>query len=123
MITMTRGKIDSAKNCRLDRLGLELKGGNMGKSSFIAMAAVTMALAAVPFTGASAGDDSGGYNSSDTDTVTIGSDPNTGGATQQDYDQMQSIQQGIEDLKQGHDAAPDNYSPDVSTQSDDSSGH
>ena len=38
-------------------------------------------------------------------------------------DQMQSIQQGIEDLKQGHDAAPDNYSPDVSTQSDDSSGH
>jgi len=87
------------------------------------MAAVTMALAAVPFTGASAGDDSGGYNSSDTDTVTIGSDPNTGGATQQDYDQMQLIQQGIEDLKQGHDTAPDNYSPDVSTQSDDSSGH
>ena len=91
----------------------------MGKSSFIAMAAVTMA--AVPFTGAFAGDDSGGYNSSD--AVTIGSDPNTGGATQQDYDQMQSIQQGIEDLKQGHDAAPDNYSPDDSTQSDDSSGH
>ena len=119
MITMTRGKIDSAKNCRLERLGLEVKGGNIGKSSFIAMAAVTMALAAVPFTGASAGDDSGGYNSSDTDTVTIGSDPNTGGATQQE----QSIQQGIEDLKQGHDAAPDNYSPDVSTQSDDSSGH
>jgi len=54
------------------------------------MAAVTMALAAVPFTGASAGDDSGGYNSSDTDTVTIGSEPNIGGA-QQDYDQMQSI--------------------------------
>ena len=95
----------------------------MGKSSFIAMAVVTMALDAVPFTGAFAGDDSGGYNSSDTDAVTIGSDPNTGGATQQDYDQMQSIQQGIEDLKQGNDAAPDNYSPDDSTQSDDSSGH
>ena len=62
----------------------------MGKSSVIAMAAVTMALAAVPFTDASAGDDSGGYNSSDTDTVTIGSEPNIGGA-QQDYDQMQSI--------------------------------
>jgi hypothetical protein len=54
----------------------------MGKSSLIATAAVTIALLAVPFTGASAGDDSGGYNSSDTDTVTIGSDPNTGGATQ-----------------------------------------
>jgi hypothetical protein len=67
----------------------------MGKSSFIAMAVVTMALDAVPFTGAFAGDDSSGYHSSDTDAVTIGSDPNTGGATQQDYDQMQSIQQGI----------------------------
>jgi hypothetical protein len=31
--------------------------------------------------------------------VTIGSGPNTGGATQQDYAQMQSIQQGAEDLK------------------------
>lgn len=35
----------------------------MGKSSFIAMAVVTMALDAVPFTGAFADDDSGGYNS------------------------------------------------------------
>jgi hypothetical protein len=95
----------------------------MGKSSLIATAAVTIALLAVPFTGASAGDDSGGYNSSDTDTVTIGSDPNTGGATQQDYDHMQSIQQGIDDLKQSHDSAPDHYSPDDSTHSDDSSGH
>ena len=39
----------------------------MGKSSFIAMVVVTMALDAVPFTGAFAGDNSGGYNSSDTD--------------------------------------------------------
>jgi hypothetical protein len=38
-----------------------------------------MALLAVPLTSASAGDDDAGYNSSDTDTVTIGSDPNTGG--------------------------------------------
>ena len=82
-----------------------------------------MVLAAVPFAGASAGDDSGGYNSSDTDTVTIGSDPNTGGPTQQDYDQMQSIQQGIEDLKASHHSALDNYSPNDSTESDDSSGH
>jgi len=69
----------------------------MGKSSFIATAAVTIVLLAVPLTSASAGDDNGGYNSSD--TVTIGSGPNTGGATQQDYAQMQSIQQGAEDLK------------------------
>jgi hypothetical protein len=55
--------------------------------------------------------------------VTIGSDPDTGGAMQQDYDQMQSIQQGAEDLKQSHDSAPDNYSPDDSAHSDDSSGH
>jgi hypothetical protein len=59
----------------------------------------------------------------DTDTVTIGSDPYTGGATQEDYDQMQSIPQGIEDLKQSHDAAPDGVSPDDSTEADDSSGH
>ena len=51
----------------------------------------------------------------DTDTVMIGSDPYTGGATQEDYDQMQSIQQGIDDLKQSHDAAPDGVSPDDST--------
>jgi hypothetical protein len=55
--------------------------------------------------------------------VTIGSDPYTGGATQEDYDQMQSIQQGIDDLKQSHDAAPDGVSPDDSTEADDSSGH
>jgi hypothetical protein len=35
---------------------------------------------------------------------------------------MQSIQQGIDDLKQGHDA-PDGVSPDDSTEADDSSGH
>ena len=95
----------------------------MGKSSFIATAAVTIVLLAVPLTSASAGDDNGGYNSSDTDTVTIGSDPNTSGATQQDYAQMQSIQQRAEDLKQSHDSAPDNHLPDDSAHSDDSSGH
>jgi hypothetical protein len=82
-----------------------------------------MALVAVPFTGASAGDDDAGYNTSDTDSVTIGSDPNTGGPTQEDYDQMQSIQQGMQDLRESHDAAPDDSSYDDSTEADDSSGH
>jgi hypothetical protein len=95
----------------------------MRKGSFIAMAAASMALVAIPLTGASAGEDDGGYNTSDTDSVTIGSDPNTGGATQEDYDAMQSIQQGMQDLKESHDAAPDDSAPDDSTEVDDSSGH
>ncbi len=94
----------------------------MHKASFIAIAAATRLLA-VPLTSASVGDYDSGYNSGDTDTVKIGSDPYTGGATQEDYDQMQSIQQGIDDLKQSHDAAPDGVSPDDSTEADDSSGH
>ena len=49
----------------------------MSKRFFIAMAAASMALVAVPFSSASAGDDDAGYNTSDTDSVTIGSDPNT----------------------------------------------
>lgn len=40
-----------------------------------------------------------GYNTSDSDTVVIGSDPNTGGATEQDYQDMADIQQGMADLK------------------------
>ena len=94
----------------------------MHKASFIAIAAATIGLLAVPLTSASAGDYDSGYNSGDTDTLTIGSDPYTGGATQEDYDPVQSIQQGIDDLKQGHDA-PDGVSPDDSTEADDSSGH
>jgi hypothetical protein len=90
----------------------------MHKASFIAIGAVTIGLLALSLAGASAGDYDSGYNSGDTDTVTIGSDPYTGGATQEDYDQMHSIQQGIDDLKQSHDAAPDD-----STEADDSSGH
>jgi hypothetical protein len=95
----------------------------MHKASLIAIAAATIGLLAVPLTSASAGDYESGYNSGDTDTLTIGSDPYTGGATQEDYDQMQSIQQGIDDLKASHDAAPDGVSPDDSTETDDSSGH
>lgn len=95
----------------------------MSKRFFIAMAAAGMALVAVPLTSASAGDEDSGYNTSDTDSVTIGSDPNTGGATQEDYGAMQSIQQGIQDLKESHDAAPEGSSPDDSTEADDSSGH
>jgi hypothetical protein len=86
----------------------------MHKASFNAIAAATIGLLAVPLTSASASD----Y----TETLTIGSDPYTGGATQEDYDAMRSIQQGIDDLKQGHDA-PDGVSPDDSTEADDSSGH
>ena len=95
----------------------------MHKASFIAIGAVTIGLLALSLASASAGDYNSGYNSGDTDTVTIGSDPYTGGATQEDYDQMQSIQQGIDDLKQSHDAAPDGVSPDDSTEADDSSRH
>jgi hypothetical protein len=95
----------------------------MSKRSFIAVAAAAVALYAIPLSGASAGEDDAGYNTSDTDTVTIGSDPNTGGATQDDYDQMQQIQQGMQDLKESHDAAPGDSSPDDSTDADDSSGH
>src|SRR4029078_3126140 len=76
----------------------------MHKASFIAIGAVTIGLLALSLARAPAGDYNSGYNSGDTDTVTIGSDPYTGGATQEDYDQMQSIQQGIDDLKQRPDA-------------------
>jgi len=93
----------------------------MRNRSFIAIAAGAAALFAL--TSAYAGDDDAGYNSSDTDSVTIGSDPNTGGATQDDSDAMQAIQQGMQDLKESHDAAPDDSSPDDSTETDDSSGH
>ena len=94
----------------------------MGKSSFIAMVVVTMALDAVPFTGAFAGDNSAATTRA-TPTRDHGLRPEYRRRDAAEHDQMQSIQQGIEDLKQGHDAAPDNYSPDDSTQSDDSSGH
>jgi hypothetical protein len=109
-----RRRIDSAQNS---------KGGNMRKQSFIALVAVTAALLAVPLTSASAGDYDSGYNTGDTDTLTIGSDPYTGGPTQEDYDAMQSIQQGAQDLKDNQGAAPDDLSPDDSTDVDDSSGH
>jgi hypothetical protein len=95
----------------------------MRNRSFLAVAVFVVALLAVPFAGAFAGDDDAGYNTSDTDSVTIGSDPNTGGATQDDYDQMNQIQQGMQDLKDNHDSAPDNSSSDDSTEVDDSSGH
>ena len=95
----------------------------MRRQSFIAITAVTIALLAVPLAGASAGDDYSGYNTGDTDSVTIGSDPNTGGPTQEDVDAMQQIQQGIQDLKDSEGAAPDATSPDDSTETDDASGH
>jgi hypothetical protein len=62
----------------------------MHKASFIAIGFATIGLLALSLT-ASAGDYDSGYNNGDTDTVTIVSDPYTGGATQEDYDQMQSI--------------------------------
>ena len=89
----------------------------------LVVAAVATALLAISLTGAYAGDDDAGYNTSDTDSVTIGSDPNTGGATQEDSDAMQAIQQGMQDLKDSHEAAPDDSSPDDSSEADDSSGH
>ncbi len=91
----------------------------MPKPIRIAIAAAAMALLAIPVSGAWAGDDDSGYNTSDTDSVTIGSDPNTGGPTQDDADQMQQIQQGIEDLKSG----TGDDGGDDSTQVDDDSGH
>jgi hypothetical protein len=95
----------------------------MRRQPFIAIAAITMAFLAVPFSGASAGDEDSGYNTGDTDTVTIGPDPNTGGPTQEDVDAMQQIQQGIQDLKDSEGAGSDGVSPDDSTEADDSSGH
>ena len=56
----------------------------MHKASFIAIGAVTIGLLALSLASASAGDYDSGYNSGDTDTLAIGSDPYTGGATQED---------------------------------------
>ncbi len=91
----------------------------MGKRFLITTVAAALALIAIPLSGAWAGDDDAGYNSSDTDSVTIGSDPNTGGPTEGDADQMQQIQQGIDDLKSG--AGSDDS--DDSGAADDASGH
>lgn len=41
----------------------------------------------------------GGFGPSDTDTQEIGSDPDTGGPTPEDYQNMESIQQQIQDQK------------------------
>src|SRR5262245_44634706 len=62
----------------------------MHAASFIAIGTATLGLLALSLTSASAGDYDSGYNSGDTDTVTISSDPYTGGATQEDYDQTRS---------------------------------
>lgn len=47
-----------------------------------------------------ADEENGGYNTSTTDTTTIGTDPTTGGEAPGDAQQMQSIQQGTQDLKE-----------------------
>jgi hypothetical protein len=52
-----------------------------------------------------AGEYDSGYNSGDSDTQTIGSDPNTGGATPEDYQNMESIQQQIQDQKDTYGSA------------------
>lgn len=59
-----------------------------------------LAAAAVAYAG-----EYGGYNSGDSDTETIGSDPNTGGATPEDYQNMESIQQQIQDQKDTYGSA------------------
>jgi hypothetical protein len=75
-----------------------------------------MALGLVFFTpgNASAQD---GFNTDDGDTVTIGSDPLTGGPTQEAADTMESIQQQMEDLKDRHSGESEGAS-----ESDESSG-
>jgi hypothetical protein len=60
-----------------------------------------LAAAAVAY----AGEYDSGYNSGDSDTETIGSDPNTGGATPEDYQNMESIQQQIQDQKDTYGSA------------------
>jgi hypothetical protein len=69
---------------------------------FLASSAILIGSILCLTTAAYAGDEDSGYNASTTDTTTIGSDPNTGGATQQDVDTMQSIQQQTQELKESH---------------------
>jgi hypothetical protein len=71
----------------------------MRKQFLLAIAAMALGLV---FTPGNASAEDEGYNTSDTDTVIIGSDPMTGGPTQEDYDAMESIQQQMQDLKDRH---------------------
>jgi len=72
----------------------------MRRAFSIAMGAIAVGLMFFTPSNASAEDE--GYNTSDSDTVIIGSDPQTGGATQEDYDAMESIQQQMQDLRDSH---------------------
>ena len=71
----------------------------MRKQFLFTIAALALGLV---FTPGNASAEDEGYNTSDTDTVIIGSDPMTGGPTQEDYDAMDSIQQQMQDLKDRH---------------------
>jgi hypothetical protein len=71
--------------------------------ALIACALVLGTLATV--TSASAGDPYGGFGPSDTDTQEIGSDPNTGGATPDDSQNMESIQQQTQDQQDTYGSA------------------
>ena len=99
------------------------------RGTLVACAFASASLATAAF----AGDVYGGFGPGDTDTQVIGSDPETGGATPQDEQTMQSIQQQTQDQKdtyggdgaqqdavQQGDAAEEG---DDGSEADDESGH
>ena len=67
----------------------------------------------------------GGYGASESDTQEIGSDPNTGAATPEDYQNMESTQQQIQDQKDtyGGVGAQQDAVEGGDDQSDDEDGH
>jgi hypothetical protein len=68
------------------------------KKNILATLCAIMAFSIV--TVASADEANGGYNTSSTDTVTIGTDPNTGGEAPGDAENVQSIQDQTESMKE-----------------------
>ena len=70
----------------------------------IALMACVLAFGTLATTTAYAGE-YGGFGPSDTDTQEIGSDPNTGGATPDDYQNMESIQQQTQDQQDTYGSA------------------
>ena len=69
-----------------------------------ALMACVLAFKTLATTAAYAGE-YGGYGGNDTDTQEIGSDPNTGAPTPEDYQNMESIQQQIQDQKDTYGSA------------------
>lgn len=70
----------------------------MKENTLMALCAMIMTLSIV--TAASADEANGGYNTSNTDNVTIGTDPNTGGEAPGDAQNVQSIQDQTESMKE-----------------------